>query len=655
MRVLGKIGSKAACRIGACGVALAVAGAGVAAARAPVLASGRQAEALDRGLVVVPVAGGTGNLVSWRLLESDPRATAFAVYRDGRRITSAPLSGATDFVDTAGTASARYTVRAVVGGRERAASAAAPVQTRGYLAIPLDRPGPRTAPDGTTFTYDANDTSVGDLDGDGRYEIIVKWYPSIAKDNAFAGYTGETLFDAYTLDGKRLWRIDMGPNIRSGAHYTQFMVFDFDGDGRAELVAKTADGTIDGTGKAIGDSRADWRETGGDVASSDRTGSTELPDGRRIAQLTGRILKGPEYLTVFDGRTGRALATAPYAPPRHPDTPNPSGDQLKALWGDSYGNRSERYLAGVAYLDGKRPSIVMARGYYARSTIAAWDYRGGKLTRRWSFDTAAPGNDAFAGQGNHQLSVADVDGDGRDEIVYGSMTVDDNGKGLWSSGLRHGDAMHLSDLDPTRSGLERWGVHEEVSRNGGIGAAMLDARTGQVLWSVKAEKDTGRGLAADIDPRHPGAEAWAINSPDLYDVKGKVIGRHPRQINFAIWWDGDLSRELLDGANIFKWDFEKGESVPLLAPAGVASNNGTKANPALSADILGDWREELVVRSEDSRELRIYLTPHYSAVRLPTLMQDPVYRLGVAWQNTAYNQPPHTSYFLGTGMAPRGR
>ncbi|PSJ39132.1 hypothetical protein C7I55_16945 [Sphingomonas deserti] len=653
--MLGKIGSKAVLWVGGCGVALAAAGAGMAATKAPVLASGREAEALDRGLVVVPAAGGTGNLVSWRLLESDPRGTAFAVYRDGRRITSAPLTGATDLVDTAGTASARYTVHAVVGGRERAPSAAAPVQPRGYLTIPLDRPGPRTAPDGTTFTYDANDTSVGDLDGDGRYEIIVKWYPWIAKDNAFAGYTGETLFDAYTLDGKRLWRIDMGPNIRSGAHYTQFMVFDFDGDGRAELVAKTADGTVDGTGKAIGDARADWRETGGDVASSDRTGSTELSDGRRVAQLTGRILKGPEYLTVFDGRTGRALATAPYAPPRHPDTPNPSGDQLKALWGDSYGNRSERYLAGVAYLDGKRPSIVMARGYYARSTIAAWDYRGGKLTRRWLFDTAAPGNDAFAGQGNHQLSVADVDGDGRDEIVYGSMTVDDNGKGLWSSGLRHGDAMHLSDLDPGRPGLEKWGVHEEVSRNGGIGAAMLDARTGQVLWSVKAEKDTGRGLAADIDPRHPGAEAWAINSPDLYDSKGKVIGRHPRQINFAIWWDGDLSRELLDGANIFKWDFEKGESMSLLAPAGVASNNGTKANPALSADILGDWREELVVRSEDSRELRIYLTPHYSDVGLPTLMQDPVYRLAVAWQNTAYNQPPHTSYFLGTGMAPRGR
>jgi rhamnogalacturonan endolyase len=635
-------------------MALALAPPGGADAKGPSIA-GRQVEALDRGLVIVPDAGGKGSHVSWRLLETDPRGIAFNLYRDGRRITSRPLKGATSFIDLAGTSGSNYAVRAVIGGREQGPTAAASLLPQGYLQIALDRPPARTTPEGATYTYEANDVGVGDLDGDGRYEIVVKWYPSIAKDNAFAGYSGETLFDAYSLDGKRLWRIDLGPNIRSGAHYTQFLVYDFDGDGRAELVAKTADGSVDGTGKTIGDPKADWRERGGDVASNDRTGSTELPDGRRVAQLTGRILKGPEYLTVFDGRTGRALATAPYAPPRHPDSSDPSGDQLKALWGDSYGNRSERYLAGVAYLDGKRPSIVMARGYYARSTLGAWDFRDGKLTRRWLFDSAEAGNEAFGGQGNHQLSVGDIDGDGRDEIVYGSMTVDDNGKGLWSAGLRHGDAMHLSDLDPSQPGMERWGVHEEVSRNGGIGAAMLDARTGKILWSTKAEKDTGRGLAADIDPRHPGAEAWAINSPDLFDARGNAIGRRPRQTNFAIWWDGDLSRELLDGTNIFKWDYEKGESVPLLQPAGTASNNGTKANPALSADILGDWREELIVRTDDNESLRIYVTPHATAIRLPTLMHDPVYRLGVAWQNVAYNQPPHTSYFLGTGMPARGR
>lgn len=605
------------------------------------------AERLDRGTVAVPADGGM--LVSWRSLAADPTGTRFTLYRDGKPVTPAPIA-VTNYLDKAGSPRARYTVSAVTGHRSQPRSSPALIAADGYLSVPLDLPPPRTAPDGTPYSYEANDASVGDLDGDGRYELIVKWYPSIAKDNAFAGYTGNTLFDAYTLEGKRLWRIDMGPNIRSGAHYTQFLVFDFDGDGRAELAAKTADGTIDGAGKAIGDAAANWAEDGGDAPSGDRTGSTELPDGRRIAQLKGRILKGPEYLTVFDGRTGRALATAPYDPPRHPDTASPTGDQLKAIWGDGYANRSDRYLAGVAYLDGKRPSIVMGRGYYARSAIAAWDWRGGKLVKRWLFDSAALGNEKFGGQGNHQLSVADIDGDGRDEIVYGSMVVDDNGKGLWSSGLGHGDAMHVSDLDPARPGLEKWGVHENVRNNGGIGGAMLDARTGEVLWKTMADKDTGRGVAADIDPRHPGAEAWGSNANELYDVKGQAIGPRPRQMNFAIWWDGDLSRELLDGTRVFKWDYAQGASVPLLDPQGVLANNGTKANPVLSADILGDWREEVILRAADNRSLRIYVTPHPTEYRLTALMQDRVYRLGVAWQNTAYNQPPHTSYFLGTGM-----
>jgi rhamnogalacturonan endolyase len=613
----------------------------------PVKLGTRQAEQLNRGLVAVP-AQGRGNLVSWRLLGDEPGSVAFNVYRDGKRINAAPLQAGTNLADPQGNAASRYSVRAVVAGKEQPSSKAVLPWANGYLQIPLDQPAPRTAPNGNTYTYEANDASVGDLDGDGDYEIIVKWYPSIAKDNAFAGYTGNTLFDAYTLEGRKLWRIDMGPNIRSGAHYTQFLVYDFDGDGRAEMAAKTSDGTVDGLGKVIGNAKADWVEHGGEAASSDRTGSTELPDGRRVARLTGRILKGPEYLTVFDGLTGKALATAPYVPPRYPGVLNPTGDQMKEVWGDPYGNRSERYLAGVAYLDGKRPSIVMGRGYYARSTLGAYDYRGGKLRLRWLFDSATPGNERYGGQGNHQLSVADVDADGRDEIVYGSMTVDDNGKGLWSSGLRHGDAMHVSDLDPTRPGLEKFGVHEEISRNGGIGSAMLDARTGQVLWSTKAEKDTGRGLAADIDPRYPGAEAWGSNSGTLYDVRGRPIGNRPRQLNFAIWWDGDLSRELLDGTRISKWDYEQQREAPLLTPDGVLSNNGTKSNPALSADIIGDWREEVIWRAADNRSLRIYTTPVPSAYRVVTLMHDPVYRLAVAWQNVAYNQPPHTSYFLGT-------
>lgn len=619
---------------------LAAALAAPLAAQTTDMLNGRQVERLDRALIAVPGTGG-GVHVAWRLLGTDPKATRFTLYRDGKPIARIAADQPTSFLDKAGTPASRYAL-AVNDG---AAGAPVGVWAGGYLAVPLDKPADRTTPEGETYSYSANDVSVGDLDGDGRYELIVKWYPSIAKDNAFAGYTGETLIDAYTLEGKKLWRIDLGRNIRSGAHYTQFMVFDLDGDGRAEIAMKTADGTIDGTGKAIGDASKDWRHGDASVEVPDRTGSTVTGDGRKMANLKGRILDGPEYLTVFDGRTGRALATAPYAPPRGTDTE--AG--LKALWGDGYGNRSERYLAGVAYLDGHRPSLVFGRGYYARSTIAAWDWRDGKLTQRWLFDSATPGNEKYGDNGNHQLSVADVDGDGRDEVIYGSMAVDDDGKGLWSSGLGHGDTMHVGDLDPTRPGLEKFGVHEEMRRSGNRGAAMLDARTGELLWSTPADHDTGRGIAVDIDPRFPGAEAWASNSPDLYDARGKVIpGGHPRAANFSIYWDGDALAELLDGTRITKWDWTTSTEKLLLEPPGTTSNNGTKRNPSLSADILGDWREELVLPSADSRELRIYATPYPTGIRLPTLMHDPVYRLGIAWQNTAYNQPPHLSFDLAT-------
>lgn len=612
----------------------------------------RQMERLNRGAVAAPALAG-GNLISWRLLADDPAAVAFDVYGVAGKLNTSPIVDSTTFVDVAGQAGASYSVR-VAGASEAEAGAQAVALATGYISVPLQQPPGGVNPDGQAFTYTANDASVGDLDGDGRHEIVLKWDPTTSKDNAFGGYSGSTILDAYTLEGQRLWRIDMGRNIRAGAHYTQFLVFDFDGDGRAEVVAKTADGTVDGLGKVIGDADADWRGSGGEVPQADRTGAVLLADGTKVAPLTGRILKGPEFLTVFDGRTGAALDTEPYSPGRHPNTQEPTFEQMTEVWGDGYANRSDRYLAGVAYLDGIRPSVVMGRGYYGRSTLAAWDFREGKLTQRWLFDSAVPGNEAFSGQGNHQLEVADVDGDGRDEIVYGSMAVDDDGTGLWSARLFHGDAMHLTDLDPDRPGLEKFGVHESPRANGGIGSAMLDARTGEVLWSTPTETDTGRGSAFDIDPTHRGAEAWATNSSLLYDVHGQVISQtRPRQVNFGVWWDGDLLRELLDGNTIYKWNWTTSDSEPLMTATGATSNNGTKATPVLSADILGDWREEVVLRSEDNSALRIYVTPYTTGVRLVTLMQDPVYRLGVAWQNTAYNQPPHVSYFLGEGMAPR--
>ena len=626
----------------ACMIALLASGAAYAAPR--------WMESLDRGVVAVPAKDG-GVLVSWRLLGDDPTGAAFNLYRDGKKLNARPLIGGTNFVDKTSGAGA-YTVRLVSKGKEGADSKPVQVWTDGYLSIPIEPPPGGVTPAGEAYSYTANDASVGDVDGDGRYEIILKWDPTNSKDNAFGGYTGDVYLDAYTLEGKRLWRIDLGRNIRAGAHYTQFQVYDYDGDGKAEIAMRTSDGTVDGTGKVLGDASADWRETGGERPQADRTGAFVNPDGTKVAKVQGRILKGPEYLTIFEGATGKALASAPYSPPRDPRTDAPTIEQMTEIWGDGYGNRSDRFLAGTAYLDGQRPSIIMGRGYYGRSTVAAWDWRDGKLTQRWLFDSAAPGNEAFSGQGNHQLSVADVDGDGRDEIIYGSMAVDDNGRGLWSARLFHGDTMHVGDLDPTHPGLEKFGVHEEMKNNGGIGAAMLDARTGKVLWTTPAPNDTGRGLAADIDPRFPGDEAWASNSDVLYTAQGKPIEgvKHPRQTNFAIWWDGDDLRELLDKNQISKWDWKTGQSVPLLTAEGMTSNNGTKSTPALSADILGDWREEVIWRAEDNRSLRIYETPYPTDRRLVTLMHDPQYRVSIAWQNTAYNQPPHTSFHLGEGM-----
>lgn len=575
----------------------------------------RLMERLGRALVAVAVPEGV--YVGWRLLGTDPEDIAFEVLRDGVPVCAVPAGAATNWLDRGGHAGCTYGLAARAGGREGRLPDRASVWAQNWLAIPLAVPPPGASPAGRSYTYSANDASVGDLDGDGQYEIVLKWEPSNAHDNAHAGYTGPVFLDAYRLDGHFLWRIDLGPNIRAGAHYTQFMVYDLDGDGRAEVACKTADGTRDGTGAVIGEASADHRN--GD----------------------GFILRGPEFLTVFEGRTGRALATAPYVPPR--------GDV--AAWGDARGNRVDRFLAGVACLDGHLPSLVMCRGYYTRSVLAAWDWRGGALRLRWVFDSDAPGNGAYAGQGNHSLAVADVDVDGCDEIIYGACAIDHDGTGLYSTGLGHGDALHVGDLDPDRPGLEVFQVHEHPSAHG---IEMHDARTGEILWGVPTTGDTGRGMAADIDPGRRGTECWAHGA--LYSCRGEVIpGPAPSSCNFGVWWDGDLSRELLDRNRIDKWDPPRGRTVNLLTAAGCASNNGTKATPALTADLFGDWREEVIWRTEDSGELRIYTTTDLTAHRLPTLMHDPVYRLAVAWQNTAYNQPPHPGFHLGEGMAPPPR
>jgi rhamnogalacturonan endolyase len=604
----------------------------------------RQMEALDRG--VVAINKGSGQVyVGWRLLGTDASNVAFNLYRSlgaapAVKLNASPITQTTDYLDTGVSlsTSVSYFVRPVIGGVEQPASetyslpAGAPAQP--YLSVPLQIPPGGTCPDGSTYTYSANDCSVGDLDGDGKYEIVVKWDPSNSRDNAFAGNSGNCIIDAYEMNGTRLWRIDIGKNIRAGAHYTQFMVYDLDGNGKAEMVCKTADGTIDGVGHVIGNPNADWREPPGTmVPTTDSTGSVKQPDGTYLHSTEGYIMHGPEYLTVFDGVTGAALATTNYLPAL--------GDT--SLWGDLYTNRSDRFLACVAYLDGQRPSVVMCRGYYARTTLAAWDWRNGQLTLRWLFDSddGTPGNRAYRGQGNHQVSVADVDGDGRDEIIYGGCAIDDDGTGLYSTGLGHGDAMHVGDLDPSRPGLEVWGIHEGASTPG---SALYDAATGEVIWQT-ANADVGRGVAADLTASFAGAEVWGGTS-GLRSINNQSAGSSPSSSNFVVWWDADLLRELENSNTISKY----GGST-LLTASGCSSNNSTKSTPCLAGDILGDWREEVIWRKSDNTELRIYTTTISAANRMYTLMHDRQYRLGIAWQNVAYNQPPHPGFYLGDGMS----
>ncbi len=562
-------------------------------------------ERLDRGISAINT--GSGMLVSWRYLANDADDAEYKLYRDGNLIYTSSSGQATCFLDNGGSASSSYRVDMVSGDRVINSDTCSIKSGSNYIDIPMNVPA-----GGSDYTYSPNDCSVGDVDGDGTYELFVKWDPSNSQDNSKSGYTGNVYIDCYTLSGKQLWRIDLGKNIRAGAHYTQFLVADFDCDGLAEMTCKTADGTVDGKGNVIGDASKDYRNSG------------------------GYILDGPEYYTLFDGATGAALDTVSYEYPR--------GTVSKATWGDDYGNRCDRFLGAVMYCDGVKPSAVSVRGYYTRMTAVAYDVVNKKLVKRWGFDTGFNSSAPGYGDGNHNCMPADVDGDGKQELILGAICLDDNGQVLWCNRKGHGDAMHLSDFIPERPGLELFVCHEEAP----YGISLIDAATGTDIFHIDGDKDTGRACCGNIYAGNPGSEFWGARpAKQVLNQYGENIGLPVPAMNFLIYWDGDLEREIQDNITISKV-VSQTQIADLLVANGCASNNSTKANPCLTADIFGDWREEMLLRTEDNKAIRIFCTTSTTDYRITTLMHDTQYRCQVACEQTSYNQPAHPSFYLGS-------
>lgn len=659
----------------------------------------------DRGVVAVSLAGDAGAAtsmsatdkdgkeytsgvyVSWRSFAGDfdsanKLTSTFTVYRNDTAIASNIT--VTNLVDQGGKAGDVYKV---VGSNDASLGLSAKdtkVWNNQYLELQLFKPADETMPDGSVCNYTANDMSVGDVNGDGDYELFVKWYPSNAKDNSFAGYTGKSFIDAYDIDMQTgaatlLYRVDLGINIRSGAHYSPFQVWDFDGDGKAELAVKTADGTTaytssDGTDQGL-------QETGYvGACNASALPTDKISASNDYRNKDGYILNGKEYFTMFDN-DGKILDTTDFIPERG----------SVSAWGDAYGNRVDRYLSAVAYLNGQTPCAVFSRGYYSRTCLTAYtlvdtnsDGIGDKLNTYWKFDTndllEQYDKELIEAQGNHNLSVNDIDNDGKDEIIYGSLVVDHDGTLKYSTGLGHGDAMHVADWVSSNPGLEIMQVHE----HDGIPyhVEVHDAETGKILMGYFTGKDTGRGVMSDIDPTYPFAEFWSIASPSYvssdepsWDSKNGgvysststldnlvTIAKNSPASNATIFWDGDLLSDVFDHTfdtkayvplttTVAKWNYETSKEELLFETNQAFTSNGTKGNPGLIADLLGDWREEMVLRcSADDSKVRVYTTTIQTDYVVPCLMDNLAYREGVAWQNVGYNQPAHLDHMISENL-----
>lgn len=616
-----------------------------------------------RGVVALP-AQSNGIFVSWRYMPDDDETTSFDVVRNGEVIAE-NITRATSYTDLAGTTDSQYSIIVKKNGIQVETTPVVSPWEHIYTTLKTDRPAQAYTPSGQSYTYEPSDCAIGDVDGDGQYELLLKWRPSNHKDNGSDGYTGLVLIDCYKLSGEKLWRVDLGPNIRSGEHYTQIVFYDLDGDGRAEMVCKTAPGSKDGQGNYVTEAATD-----ADIKTLNNTENLRN-------RSNGRILKGAELLTVFDGVTGKAVHTTWYSPNRAGEMSGIADYPESEFWGDDYANRSERYLAAVAYLDGTeaKPSAIFTRGYYTRAYIWAVDFDGTTLKTRWlsastsktdltlyqadgSSETRqyltntagrslseTEGNTCY-GEGSHNLSIGDVDGDGRDEIMFGSAALDDDGWMLYSTGFGHGDALHLADHDPDRPGLEFFMVHEEAP----YGYHFIDAATGEIIFSATSADDNGMGTMADLDLSLRGSEFWTAAATAMYDITGNRISglaqAYPHK--FRLYWDGDLAEELFYRATVDKWG-GKGNFNHVIQFANYGNSSSTNEGPntCLIADFLGDWREEVILfDSSDNSTLNIFTTNLPTEYRVPWLMTDHVYEMGIVWQNVGYNMPAHLGYYL---------
>ena len=565
-------------------------------------------EKLNRGVIAIADENNKNVYVSWRLLQTDPADITFDVYRgSGNRsvkLNSKPISTTTDFLyrNAAIKGDESYWVVPLLKGKKGEASERVTAISRPspekppYVSIPLQAgvvPGRRRL-------------GIGDLNGDGQFDFVLI-QPDISKDPGFRPDSSQVTYkiEAYLHDGTFLWRNDLGDGIEPGVWYSPFIVYDFDGDGKAEIAVKTA------------------------------------PTGIRDAD--GCVYKGEEWISIWEGMTGKEIAKADW-----PSRINRLGDY----------NRQNRNQLGVAYLDGKTPCLIVARGTYKAMFVDAYQFTDGELTRLWHWDGDEE-NPVVRSQGAHTMLVADVDDDGRDEIILGSAVLDDNGTLLWSAGLGHPDRIFVTDIDPSRPGMEIFLAVEALHDKDGLGICLRDAKTGTLIWKIgHPTVHVGTGMVADVDPTRQGLECFAAEDPKghramgitgnnnryLFDAKGNLYGtgEDVPPTGDWVWWDADKLREYIrpegrgKGFSVAKYHYKDEDEI---------IQTGFEGNVVLAADLYGDWREEVVTALPG--ELRIYSTTIPAKDRRISLLQDNSYRKTITTHTMGYQQPAVPSYYLG--------